>query len=84
MQRPKYSHAALEKLLQELLFYVVRVIPIARQRVAKHIPAEAYRGTIGRPFLDNGAVNTLTNGWETVFSVLSVQSGYKRVEFRIW
>jgi hypothetical protein len=33
-------------------------MPIARQRVAKHIPAEAYRGTIGRPFLGNGELNT--------------------------
>jgi hypothetical protein len=29
-------------------------MPVARQRDAKHVPAEAYRGTIGRPFLDNG------------------------------
>jgi hypothetical protein len=44
-------------------------MPIARQRVTKHIPAEAYSGTIGRPFLGNGAVNTSTNFLETVFSV---------------
>jgi hypothetical protein len=40
------------------VFYVVRAMPIARQRVAKHVPAEMYRGTVGRPFLGNGAVNT--------------------------
>jgi hypothetical protein len=29
-------------------------MPIASQQVAKHIPAEAYSGTIRRPFLGNG------------------------------
>jgi hypothetical protein len=28
------------------VFYVVRAMPIARQRAGKHIPVEAYRGTI--------------------------------------
>jgi hypothetical protein len=61
---------------------VVRVVPIARQRVSKHIPAEAYRGTIGRLFIGGGAVNMPTNCLETAFSMEFVQSGYKRVEFR--
>jgi hypothetical protein len=39
--------------------YVVRAMPIARQRVAKHVPAEEYRGTIGRQFLGNGAATRL-------------------------
>jgi hypothetical protein len=56
-------------------------MPIARWRVTKHVPAETYLGTIGHPFLGNRAVKTPTN-WETVFSVGSVQSGYKGVEFR--
>jgi hypothetical protein len=33
-QRPKYAHAT-------IVFCVVRTMPTARQRVAKHIPAEA-------------------------------------------
>jgi hypothetical protein len=33
-------------------------MPITRQRVAIHVPAEIYCGTIGRQFLENGAVNT--------------------------
>jgi hypothetical protein len=36
-QSPKYAHATIEKVLQE----VVRVMPIARQRIAKHISTEA-------------------------------------------
>jgi hypothetical protein len=68
------------------IFYVLRALVIARQRVAKHVPAEAYRGTMGRPFLGNGAVNTPTNCLETVFSVGSVKSVYKRgvPKFRSW
>jgi hypothetical protein len=50
-------------------FCVVHTMPIARQQISKHIPAEAYRGTIRRSFLGNGAVNTPTNCWDTVFSV---------------
>jgi hypothetical protein len=40
---------------------MVRTMSITRQLVAKHVPAVACRGTIGRPFLENGAVNTSTN-----------------------
>jgi hypothetical protein len=40
---------------------MVRAMPVARQRIAKHILAEAYHGRMGRPFLDSGAVNTPTN-----------------------
>jgi hypothetical protein len=60
-QRPKNAHATKGKLLQELLLCVVRALLIASHRVAKHVPAEAYRGTVGRPFLGNGALNTSTN-----------------------
>jgi hypothetical protein len=61
---------------------MVRAMPFARQRVAKHIPAELYRGTIGRPFIGNGAVNTPTNCWETVFFVGSAPSLYN-AEFQV-
>jgi hypothetical protein len=54
-------------------------MPIARQRVGKHVPSEAYRGTIGRPFLDNGAVNTSR---ETVFYVGSAPRLYN-AEFQM-
>jgi hypothetical protein len=57
-------------------------MPTPRQRVAKHVRAEPYRATIGHPFLDEGAVNTATNILGTVFTLVSVQSGYRRVEFR--
>jgi hypothetical protein len=76
-QSPKCVHAT-------IVFYLVSPMPIARQRVAKHVPAEAYHGAMRRQFLGNGAVNTPTNCWETVFSVGSVQSGYERAEFRSW
>jgi hypothetical protein len=40
-QRPKYAHATTEKGIARRVFYVFRAMPIARQQVAKHIPAEA-------------------------------------------
>jgi hypothetical protein len=47
-------------------------ISIARKRLAKHVPAEAYRGKIGLPFPGNGVLNTPTNCLEAVFSLGSV------------
>lgn len=43
--------------------------PVVGQRFGKHVPAEACRGTVGRQFVGNGAVNIPTNCSETVFSV---------------
>jgi hypothetical protein len=54
---------------------------IARKRVAKHIPAEANaRRSIARQRRGKQALSRI----HSVFSVGSVQSGYKGVEFRIW
>jgi hypothetical protein len=39
-QRPKYANATVEKVLQKVFVYRVCAMFIARQRVAKHIPAE--------------------------------------------
>jgi hypothetical protein len=59
-------------------------MPIARQRVAKHISAEANAPknwkSIAKQRRRKQALSTI----QTVFSVWSVQSGYKRVEFRSW
>jgi hypothetical protein len=60
-QLPKYAHATTEKVLQELFSMWSAPCPLLEQRVAKYVPAEVYRGTTGRPFLGNGAVNTPTN-----------------------
>jgi hypothetical protein len=38
---------------------VVTCIPIAMQRLGKHIPAKRTHATEGRPWLGNGPVNTL-------------------------
>jgi hypothetical protein len=46
---------------------IVRCIPIARQRVAKHIPATHAHATIGRLLLGNGAVNTAFNNRRRCF-----------------
>jgi hypothetical protein len=58
-------------------------MPIARRRLAKHIPAEANaqnnRRAIARQRRGKEALSTI----QAVFSVGSVQSGYERVEFRI-
>jgi hypothetical protein len=40
---------------------IVTCRPVAGQRLGKHVHTDAYRETIGHPFLANGAVNTLTN-----------------------
>jgi hypothetical protein len=45
------------------VFYVVRAIPIARQRVAKHIPAINEYATIGYLLLGNEDVNTMFSVW---------------------
>jgi hypothetical protein len=41
-----------------VLVNIVTCIPIARQRLGKHIPRKHTRATVGRPFLGNGPVNT--------------------------
>jgi hypothetical protein len=55
-------------------------MPIAKQRVAKHIPAEENsrnnRTSIARQRCGKQALSTI----QAVFSVGSVQSGYKRDE----
>jgi hypothetical protein len=61
------------------VFYVVRAMPIARQQVTKHIPTEVYHGTIGRPYLGNGVVNSPTNCWKMVLSAGSTPKLYNVV-----
>jgi hypothetical protein len=38
--------------------YIVTYIPIARQRLSKHIAVKRTHATEGRPLLGNGSVNT--------------------------
>jgi hypothetical protein len=58
-------------------------IPIARQRLGKHIPAQAYvrnsRTSIARQMTNRHSSLTV----EVVFSAWSVQSGYKEMFGRI-
>jgi hypothetical protein len=51
-------------------------IPIARQRVGKHIPAAHAKATIEGCLLGDGAVNTLFNNKKTIFSVGSTSRLY--------
>jgi hypothetical protein len=45
-----------------LIYYIiVTCIPIARQRLSKHIPAKRTHVTEGRPLLGNGPVNKQSN-----------------------
>jgi hypothetical protein len=64
--------------------YVVHAIPFARQWDAKHIPAEANmqksRTSIARQQGGKQALSTI----QAVFSMGSMQSGYKRVKFQGW
>jgi hypothetical protein len=80
-QRPNYGQANIIKSIARSVFYVVRAMPIDRQRVAKHIPSEANarnnRTSIVRQRGGKQALSTI----QAVFSVGSVQNGYKRVEF---
>jgi hypothetical protein len=55
--------------IARIIFYVVRAIPIARQRVAKHIPAEANmrnNRSIARQRRDKQALSTI----QAVFRVV--------------
>jgi hypothetical protein len=54
-------------------------MPIARQRLGKHIP-EVALSTIGHILLDNGLINTNSLQQKTVFSVRSVPRNYKRAQ----
>jgi hypothetical protein len=68
--------------IKRSVFYVVRAVSIARQRVTRHIPAEANarnRRSTARQRRGKKALSTI----QAVF-LGSVQSGYKRVEFRSW
>jgi hypothetical protein len=63
---------------------VVRAVPIARQRAAKHIPAEANARNNSTSIARQRRGKQVWSTIQAVFSVGSVQSGYKRVEFRSW
>jgi hypothetical protein len=66
-------------LLVEYSMNIVTCIPIARQRVDKHIPATCVHATEeGLPLLGNGAVNMHSWQQKTMFSVGFLQSGYKK------
>jgi hypothetical protein len=82
MQRQKYAHAAINRVARSV-FCVVRAMPMSKQRVTKHIPAEANaRNNRSVTIKQRGkqALSTI----QAVFSMGSVQSGYKRVEFWNW
>jgi hypothetical protein len=58
-------------------------MPIAGQRVGKHIPTEASAQnsrSMARQWRGKQALSTT----QAVFSMGSVQSGYKRVHFQSW
>jgi hypothetical protein len=59
--------------------YIVTCISIARQRLSKHIPAGA-NGRKKRTSIATQRISKHTSlTTEAVFSVVSVQSGYKEV-----
>jgi hypothetical protein len=60
---------------------IVTCIPIARQRVGKHIPATQAHATVkGDPLLYKRLVNTHSSQQKTVFFVGSVPRSYKRAQ----
>jgi hypothetical protein len=76
---PKISTCNNRKGIARLFSYLVRTMSIARQQVAKHIPAEANTW-------NNKSIARQQHGkhaWSTIQAVLymgSMQSGYKRVK----
>jgi hypothetical protein len=54
-------------------------IPIARQRLGKHIPAKRTRATEGRSLLGNGPEN-ISPQQQRLFSVWSVPRVYERTK----
>jgi hypothetical protein len=61
------QHITYRFTIYETYRYSVMCIPIARQRVGKHIPATHAHATIGRLLLGNGAVNTHFNNRRRCF-----------------
>jgi hypothetical protein len=59
-------------------------MPIFRQRLAKHIPAEANARNSRRFIARQRRVKQALPTVQAVFSVGPVQSGYKRVDFSSW
>jgi hypothetical protein len=58
---------------------IVTRLPIARQLVGNHIPeTQKHSTTDERPILGNGGGNTHSRQWKMMFSVGSMQSGYKK------
>jgi hypothetical protein len=55
-------------------------MPIARQRLGKHIPEVTLSTIEGYPLLGNGQINTHSCQEKTVFSMESVPRNYKRVQ----
>jgi hypothetical protein len=82
-QRPKYAHITIERVLQEVFSMLSAPCPLLSNESLNTFPQKQTHGTIGYLLLENGAVNRLSQQFR-MFSVGSVQSGYKRVEFRGW
>jgi hypothetical protein len=59
-------------------------MPITRQRVTKHIPAEANAPNNKRSIARQRRGKQALSRIRDMFSVGSVQSRYMRVEFRSW
>jgi hypothetical protein len=60
--------------------YIVTHMPIARQRLAKHIPEITLSTIEGHALLGNGPINTHSRQQKMVFSVDSVPRIYKRAQ----
>jgi hypothetical protein len=79
MQRVKYTHATIEKVLQELFSMWCAPCPLLGNRLLNTFP-QNNRRSITRQQRDKKTLSTI----QAVFSTGSMQSGYKRVEFWSW
>jgi hypothetical protein len=98
-QCPKYAHATIGKVLQELFSMWSAPCLLLGNWSLNTFPQKQTRGTVGDLLLGNRSLNTFParksvarqrrgkqalSRIQAMFSVGSVQSVYKRVEFRSW
>jgi hypothetical protein len=83
-RHPKYAHATIEDVLQELFSMCFASCPLLGNGWLNTFPKKQTRGRIRTFIVRQRCGKQALWTIQTVFSVRSVQSGYKRVEYRSW
>jgi plasmid maintenance system killer protein len=82
-QRPKYVHATIEKVLQEVFSMISAPCPLLRKRSLNTFPQKQTSETIGHVLLGDGGVNRLCQQYRLCF-LWDPCKVVIRVEFRSW